>query len=203
MVFSVWAFPILVSLPKSFEEGAKFEPAEEEELGYRCYSVKNHETVLFTKVQEILNFTTDISIFLIVVVGYVITWWILRKKIQQAKDTMDETGIQIDMRGVESQQRSFLIAVGLISASYVVLRLPLAIFGQKYLPTDDDGKKFISPWLGTCILLYQMQFCINFVIYAIFLADYWEAFLDVFYLMCPCCFKWPRNLNHDQDLEIE
>ena len=194
MVFIVWVFPILVSLPKSFEGDVTFEPAKEAALGRNCHAIENGEAVVFTKVERILNFTTDFAVLLIVVVSYAITWWTLNKTFKHLKATMAETGMHIDTKEIERRKKSLERAIILISVSYFALRLPFAFFAQQ-IPNDVDGNKFISIKLGVGILLYQMQFCVNFVIYAVYLGDYWEAFLDVFYLVCPCCFKWPRNLD--------
>ena len=83
MVFIVWVFSILVGLPKSFEEDVLFEPAKEAALGHNCHAIKNGEAVVFTKVERIINLTTDVSVLLIVIVGYAITWWTLDKNLKQ------------------------------------------------------------------------------------------------------------------------
>lgn len=166
------------------------------------HAIKSGEAVVFTKVEKIINLTTDVSVLLIVIVGYAITWWTLDKNLKQIKATMAETGMHIDTKEIERRRTSLKRAIILIAVSYLVLRLPFAIFSGQ-IPNDVDGNKFISITLGIGILLFQMQFCVNFVIYAIYLGDYWEAFLDVFYLVCPCCFKWPRNINNKEEVEME
>ena len=186
--------PILASLPKSFEDGVTFKLAEETGSERFCYSEEKDSRLMFTKVQNIVNLTSYGTVFVIIVISYLMTWWLLKKNVQEARE-IDDGGTQTNIEQVESRRKSLLIAIGLIFVCYIVLRLPLAIVGPTY---EIDS---ISSWLGICVLLFEMQFCTNVIIYAVFMADFREAFLDVFYLMCPCCFKWPRNLNKE-DMEM-
>ena len=217
IVVAVWICPILLSLPKSYEKGVTFEPGgnnTDEELGYLCYPVEadqngSPQKVIFTNLQQIMNMVTDISLFVVIVISYVVTWCIFKKEAEGAMDVLPEGCRREEFNEqVKHLRKSLSIAIGLVSVCFLVLRLPLIIFVRELDLLGHtggggkDGIAFISPGLGICVLLFQLQFCVNFVIYAIFMADYRNAFLDALYLMCPCCFKWPRNHNNE-DMKLE
>lgn len=197
--------PILTTLPQSLEEGVTYEPAgsnTEEELGYLCYPVQEGEKVLFTSLQHTLSITVDALIFAIIISCYLITWWYYRrgkKKIQEAQDPQGPNHMYHEIFGqhFKKLKKELIRAIGLISACFIVLRLPYHIFVTT-LPSK-DGVQFITPGMYICLVLYQMQFCVNIVIYAVVVADYREAFLDAFRFMCPCCCKAQRTTENEEN----
>ena len=116
---------------------------------------------------------------------------------KQVKEAPTNGALQneIMIKKVSAIRRSLLIAIGLICVCYVICRLPLGLFSRG-LPDSQDDEEFNSPLqvlLGISVILYQVQFCINIVIYAIFVENYRQAFLDIFYLITPCCTKRPQE----------
>ena len=212
MVFLPWALSVLFTLPKSFEKDVVYKPAgkeknTKEEVGYLCYIREGNQKVMFTTLQKGLNIIADISILAVIVISYAITWWLYlkaRKENQRVQDANKLNADQLEVlnKHVKHIRTSLSTAIGLISICFVVLRLPLAIF-IRTVPKGENGISFISPGLGTCVLFYQMQFCVNFIIYAVFMADYRKAFVDAFRLTCPCLFKRSRNRNEVEDIEME
>ena len=162
-------------------------------MGYVCLPTEQGSQLYYvlTKAQGILNMANFVAYSAIMVTSYLITWWLMKITVQRARK-MDDDGVPINVEQVEIQRKSLLKAIALIFVCYVVLCIPL------FISAGSHEIESISPWLGTCLILYEMHFCTNFIIYAILVADYREAFLDVLYIMCPCCFKWPRNLNNEE-----
>ena len=194
MIFAAWMIPILSSLPKSFEGGITYSGGGPR-LGNLCFPAKNGTYVAFTKLDTIVNMASFGTHFVIIVTSYLIAWWFWKKTVQQAKE-IDAAAREIGVEGTqvvvdqfEARRKSLSIAIGLIFVCYVVLRIPI-IFAA-----PPRGIEFMSPWFATSLILFTLQFCLNVIIYAVFMADFRKAFLDIFYLICPCCFKRPRHLS--------
>ena len=94
------------------------------------------------------------------------------------------------------------MAVGLIYVCYVVLRLPLFLFGKDFnLEGGVGGDNGSSLWLAICVIIYQIQFSMNFLIYAVLVSNYRKAFRDIISMIFPCCFKSPMP-NRNNDLAV-
>ena len=194
LIFAAWFIPILSSLPKSFQEGITYSGGGPR-LGNLCFPAENGTYVAFTKLDGIVNMASFGTHFVIIVTSYAITWWFWRKTVQQARE-IARRSIEIGVEGtqfvidrVEARRKSLFKAIGLIFVCYAVLRIPIMFSASPH------GIEFMSPWFATSLILFTLQFCVNIIIYAVFMVDFRKAFLDVFYFMCSCCFKPPRHLD--------
>ena len=214
LVAAMWVLPILIGLPKSFESDVEYRSGKGSDIGAICYVVEGGNRTLFSDVQYFTNLATDVVLLAVITVCYVIIFWKLRKLAQQAREeiqrslTEDRCSITssslIDFEvRVKTLQKSLSAAVGLIYVCYAVLRLPLVICGNYFGPEGGvDSDNGISLWLVICIIIYQIQFCVNFIIYAVLMANYREAFLDIIRMMCPCFFK-RLGANNNVDVPVE
>ena len=199
LISAVWIIPILISLPKSFESDVEYRSNHGHDVGDICFVVEGGNVTSFSDVQYFTNLVNDVVLLVVIGVCYVIIYWKLRVLAKQARDAIEQfedrdSISRISLVSFENHvlsiQRSLLVSVGLIYVCYVVLRLPLVICG-KYFGIDGgvDRGTGISLWLLFCIIVYQIQFCVNFIIYAVLMANYRTAFLDIIRMMFPCCFK--------------
>lgn len=199
VIIAVWIIPILISLPKKFEADVEYRSNHGHDVGDICFVVEGGNVTSFSDVQYFTNLVNDVVLLLVIGVCYVIIYWKLRILANQARDAIEQfedrdSISRISLVSFETHvlsiQRSLLISVGLIYVCYVILRLPLVICG-KYFGIDGgvDRGTGISLWLLLCTIVYQMQFCVNFIIYAVLMANYRNAFLDIFRIVFPCCFK--------------
>ena len=78
-----------------------------------------------------------------------------------------------------------------ICTSYVILRFPLIVFGWHL-----EVKEYYVA-LGICTILYNIQFCFHFIIYAVVQNDYRNAYFDILNLMFPCNNKCRASDNNN------
>lgn len=196
-----WFLPILISLPKRFEPGIEFAPGNGGEIGYICYVTENGKRIVFTKRQWYFNLTTDIMIFIVIIISYLITWCGIEKENEDNRRRIVETRLlgshQLRLFRyniyAKSIQKDLRLTASIICLSYIVFRLPLIILGR--IESDHILFKF-------CATLYTVQFFVHFIIYALIQKNYRKAYCDILRVMFPCCFICQRS-NNNLNIELE
>ena len=187
-IASVWLVPtILTGLPKYLEADVTFRPGQGNELGYLCYPVetrnKTKTMTWLTQRQIDINLFNDISLLLIMFSSILLIWYNLEKESTKAKNRQS-TDLGKSLKGVEmkARKRSLYSTSAMICVPYMLLRLPIFIFGRTETTNLPVG-------LGACSLLYDLQFCLHFVFYAFILEDYKLAYNDLFKILLSKCKK--------------
>ena len=190
LIVLFWVIPVLTMLPKYFETGVKFTPGNGQEVGYMCYPMEtsfqntNGTRVWFTQTQYVINLSNDIFILLIMVGSIFIIWHGFQREVKDNKTRLqgNERGLTFVNTIAKAAEKQLITTAVIICTTYVVLRLPLYIYGRTEIT-------FIPVGLAACVLLYVMQFCTHFVIYAIIQNGYQRAYHDTLRLIFPSCIK--------------
>ena len=184
-------------MPKVFESDVIFAPgkgpqARENgtEVGYLCYSHQNERRVIFTRMQYNLNLFSDIMVLLVVIISSGISVWGFKTEVKHKRNKLEADQLKLFRYNVITtlKEKRLNITVCSICITYIVLRLPLYVLGQIEINHIGFG-------IGFCFFLYNMQFCIHFLIYAIGGKDYREAYRDMLNLIFPCCCKRQTTNN--------
>ena len=187
-VASLWIVPtILTGLPKYLEADVTFRPGHGNELGYLCYPVeisnKTEAMTWLTQLQFEINLFNDISLLLIMFSSIFLIWHNLIKDATIAKNRQStKFGEILKDNEMKSRKRSLYNTSAMICAPYMLLRLPIFIYGRTETTNLPVG-------LGACSLLYDLQFCLHFVFYAFILEDYKLAYNDLFKILLSKCKK--------------
>ena len=139
MIFAVWLVPILISLPKSFEEGVKYAPGNGSELGYVCYAVQNGTRVLFTDLEWYLIAANNGCIFVVLIVSYALIWYSFEKtvKVELARLQSHQEIKHLRLNLIKKAGRiNGSFTIGIICFNYIALRLPLVTFTQETVHTE-------------------------------------------------------------------
>ena len=185
-VASLWILPIvLMGLPKYLENDVIFKPGQGKEHGYICYPFEisangtSEKMRWLTKRQYGMNIFNDVSILLIMVSSIILIWYKLDLESKNAKGhlSIDFSKTLKDIE-TKARKRSLRNAALMICVPYTLLRLPIFIYGQ----TDVTDFVVLS-----CIFLYELQFCIHFIIFAFIHNDYLSAYKDSFNFLQMIC----------------
>ena len=196
IVVAIWILPILINIPKILESDVDFKPGpgNGSGYGYLCYSIKNGTIVVLTETQYILNLINDSIIFLIIVISSFVSWFRFKKEVDQHRTDAKNNDVKILALNIcaKVEEQTMRIAVSIVCAYYVVVRLPLYIFGH---PSMIGLIGHDSVWIaaGISIILYIMQFCTHFLIYAVIMLNFRKAYVDTLQVVFPCCFKCTKS----------
>ena len=208
MIIAVWILPILISIPTHLEAGVEFEPGPGNGTGWGhiCYSKVNGTIVVLTTTQHTVSMISDIVILLIILASSIVTWFRFKKTVERGKETLKNNEFKLIAFSITAklEEKYISIAISVICAYYVIVRFPLYIVshvhsGHDYTQEQHDG---IFKGIGVCIILYIMQFCTHFLIYAVIQSAYRKAYCSVLKLVFPCCFKCKKS-EDNQNVGIE
>ena len=185
-VASLWLLPIvLMGLPKYLEKDVIFKPGQGKEHGYICYPFEisangtSEKMRWLTRRQYRMNIFNDVFLLVIIVSSIILIWYKLDLESKNAKEhlSIDFSKTLKDIE-TKARKRSLRNAALMICVPYILLRLPIFIYGQT------DATDFV---VLSCIFLYELQFCIHFVIFAFIHNDYLSAYKDSFnFLLMKC-----------------
>ena len=192
IILAIWVFGILIYLPAIHESEVEFGSGKGREKGYICYpnETETKAVVWFTETQYIVSLGNDVVIFSIMAISYLTIWWTFKKALRNKNEILgnDELArLRVNIKGNILEKR-MIFTIGIICAYYVLLRFPIFFYGRT--PIDR-----ITFEVGLCLLLYKMQFCLHFLAYAIIHESYRQAYLDIFKILLPCCFKKKERDN--------
>ena len=193
LIVATWLLPTMINLPKSFEQGVDFQPGKlpnststnRSEVGYLCYPTENGTKVMWTDTQFELNLTTDILVLLAILISATISWLSFKREISDNRDKLAHDQIRLLRYNIVAKlkKKDLSLSVSIICITYIICRFPLAIIGTS---SDINHHTF---WLQFCSLLYDLQFGLHFLVYAIFQNNYRDAYFDVLKRIFPCCNK--------------
>ena len=182
-----WILPILINLPERFEPGIDYAPGNGTGVGYVCYAVEGGKLVVFTKEQWIFSLVTDIFLFTVIIISYLVAWCGIKKETAKTRSVILERGISTRQSRLfefkthtKSIQRDLRLTISLICLSWVIFRLPLIILGRAEI--DSNTFNFL-------FAMYSMQFCIHFIMYAIVEKSYRSAYKDILNEIFSCFFN--------------
>ena len=117
------------------------------------------------------------------VVSISIIWHHLRNEVKDRKNRQsNDLGTVFALAIAKGQERSLYKTAAFVCTPYIILRLPLYIYGRTEITDPPVG-------LGVCILLYDLQFCTHFLIYAVIQKDYQRAYYDMLRVLFPRCIQ--------------
>ena len=187
---------MLSGLPKTFESGVNFKPGNGTGVGYICYPVEeragrqDEARVWFTSLQYKLNLSNDIALLMIMMMSVFIIWYRLKNEVQDMNTRQSNDLATVIARAIsKGQERTLYKTAAFVCTPYIILRLPLYIYGRDEIIDPPVG-------LGVCILLYDLQFCIHFLVYAFLHQDYQKAYHDMLRVLFPRCIK-ERETDRD------
>ena len=190
MIACAWILPIVLSAPKYVEKGVQFKPGDGNETGYVCYSYVNGTKKVFTDYQWYSNMFQDWSIIIIIIIATAIIFWDIKKKEEQLGKKFVTGEIPTSnsdmMDKMRAARNKLTLTLTLICAIYISFRFPLVIAGHFVEVVRDTA-------VNICLLIYQLQFCLNILVYAFVQQDYQNAYIDFLRKMLPCCFKCQTN----------
>ena len=159
------------------------------------------KAVVFSDVQYFTNLSTAIGLSVVIVASYVVIYWAFGKQRRQTREELEgrnEEGLLNNYRRhVDDLRKNLLISIFLIVVSHTVLILPIVIYDTYFSVEDPDGG--FSLGVVICKIIYEINFSVNFLIYAVLMKHYREAFLDILKIIFPCCFK--RQISNS-DTEV-
>ena len=176
----------MVYLPALYEQNVEFGPGNGLEKGYICYpkETDNENTVWFTQAQYKVSLANDVMIFFVMATSYLTIWFTFKKAVNDKNDNLahDELArLRVNVRANILEKR-MIFTIGIICVYYVLLRFPIFFYGRTQISKITFG-------LGFCIVLYKIQFCLHFIVYAIIHESYRNAYFDILKILVPCCFK--------------
>ena len=201
--------PTLINIPKSFEKDVEFSPGDGKGFGYVCYSkhlLNNNQPnqakiVVFTKTQYYLNLINDIIILLIIVASSLVTVIRFRQQVEDKRTSYEHNQIaQMHFNFIAKLEEKYItIAATATSSFYVIVRLPLYIFGY---PSDETT--YVAA--GVATILFLLQFCAHWLIHMMINKPYKRAFTDILRMILPCCFicqqSEKRNENSEEQKQV-
>lgn len=203
VICATWIFPILIHLPRIFEPGVTFGPgknhsAEENpsEVGYLCYSYEDRRRVLSSTTNYVFNLANDTIVLIIVLISSIISIWGFNRQVLEMRDKLSKDELKLFRYNFIAalKQKKLSITIFSICLSYFVLRLPLVIIGNTTISHITFGFAF-------CVFLYNLQFCVHFMIYAVGGKHFAEAYYDMLKLIFPCCSGNPSTDTNQIDVE--
>ena len=194
LIIAAWLLPTMINIPKSFETGVDFEPGKNgtelnnenrTEVGYLCYPTENGTKKMWTESQFQLNLTTDILVLFIIIISGIISWLSFKREVHDNRDKFAHDQLRLLRYNIiaKLKKKDLSLSVSIICITYIICRFPLAISGRS---SDINEHAF---WLQFCLLLYNLQFSLHFLVYAIFHNNYRDAYCDVLRKVFPCCNK--------------
>ena len=187
IIFLAWIVPILINLPERFESGITYAPGNGTGVGYVCYAIEDGSLVIFTKEQWIFSLITDIFLFIVIVLSYLVALYGIRKdsaytkrKIIERSNSTRQSRIFEFNTHTKTIKRGLRLTICLICLSWIIFRLPLIILGRAEI--DSNTFNFL-------FALYNMQFCIHFIMYAIVEESYRIAYKNILKDLICCVFK--------------
>ena len=194
LLVASWLLPTMINLPKSFEADVDFQPGKNrtvqdnengEEVGYLCYPTEDGKKVMWTHIQFVLNLTTDILVLLTIIISGTISWLSFKREVHDNRDKLEHDQLRLLRYNIiaKLKKKDLSLSVSIICITYIICRFPLAISGRY------SGINGLTAWLQFCSLLYNLQFGLHFLVYAIFHNNYRDAYCDVLRKIFPCCNK--------------
>ena len=208
IIAATWVVPTLINIPKSLEKDVEFSPGDGKGFGYVCYSkylVNNNGTndtkiVVFTETQYYLNLINDIIILLIIVASIIVTMVRFRQQVDERRLSYQHNKIaQMQIAFIAKLEEKYItIAASAISSFYVIVRLPLYIFGH---PSGETT--YVAA--GVATILFLLQFCAHWLIHMFINKPFKRAFTDILRMILPCCFNCqnPKRRNEHSDEQHE
>ena len=197
----MWLLPVIFNLPKIFEKGVSFEPGKlnrrenVSEIGYICYPVENGTKVTWTAKQFTFNIIQDILVLLTIIISGLISWVSFRREIHDNTEKFKHDDLNLWRSNIISKlkKKDLSLSVSIICITYIVCRFPLAIAYS----SQDINEEVNAAWLQFCVVLYNVQFSLHFIIYAIFQNNYRDAYFDILRLIFPCHQKLCCSKNNN------
>ena len=187
IIILVWILPIVINLPERFEPGISYAPGNGTGVGYVCYAVEGGKFVIFTKEQWIFCLLTDIFLFIVIILSYLVARSGIKKETAKTRSVILERGISKRQSRLfefktytKSIHRGLRLTISLICLSWVIFRLPLIILGRAEI--DSYAFNFL-------FAMYSMQFSIHFIMYAIVEESYRSAYKDILKEAFSCFFN--------------
>ena len=137
---------------------------------------------MWTEMQFGLNVTTDVLVLLTIILSATMSWISFRREVSDNRDKLANDQLRLLRYNIlaKLKKKDLSLSTSIICITYILCRFPLAISGR----SADINQHTL--WLQLCVLLYNLQFNVHFIIYAIFQNNFRDAYCDVLRKLFPC-----------------